>query len=203
MRCHSDYPVCTWTQSVTSPEQHCPGEELVPQLSFIASLFLIARYSSSRGAVNASAQASKITVNPRLAQLRRNFDSNDPFMTNPNFVKGREGTHAIPEWTKDDKQVQELLLRSFPKWRTSTWHREHAARWNRIIHLYYRMNLTQGQVAEEMNLTLKVVNHVLTRINKVAAGLSTNGRPRRPRGRKSDIRKANFRLMIATGSNHE
>jgi hypothetical protein len=124
-----------------------------------------------------------------FGELRRFIDSNDPFMNRGHKIrKRREGSHEIPEWTKSDETVQQVLLASFPKWKVRQWHRNGAARWVRVIHLYYRMNMTQGQVAEEMDLSLKAVNHILTRMNKVATGLSANGRPRRPRGRKPDVR---------------
>jgi hypothetical protein len=136
-----------------------------------------------------------------LKQLRWKLDAEDPFMTRGHGIrKGREGTHSIPDWTKSDKRVLEVLTRSFPKANDRSakqfgQHRRGFARWLRVIYLYYRMNWTQGEVAKEMGLSPKVVNHVLEDMNNVAKNLSANGRQPRRRGRKPD----GFRIEDSTG----
>jgi hypothetical protein len=107
------------------------------------------------------------------------------------IIKPRQGTHNIPDWTKDDRKVREVLLRSFPKLNNDDRHRKSAARWIRIIHLYFRMNMPRAQVLQEMrneggqekvSITLKQVSKIIERIRNAGNGLSTNGRARRSRG---------------------
>jgi hypothetical protein len=136
-----------------------------------------------------------------FGQLRRFIDSNDPFMTRGHKIRklreGKDSGRKRPEWPFSDEAVRQVVSRSFPKPNEKTSHRKGAARWLRVINLYYKMNMTQGQVAEEMGLTRKTVIRILQHLDKVSEGLSANGRERRPRGRKRDCRieDANGRVV--------
>lgn len=77
---------------------------------------------------------------------------------------------SVPDWALDDKKVREVVLRSFPKYGTNARQRKGAARWIRVIHLYFRMGMTRGQVAEEMGVTPVVVKSIVQAIRSVAAG---------------------------------
>lgn len=132
--------------------------------------------------------------NDHLGELRRKIDSNDPFVTGGHQVlKPRSNDKKeVPEWTRDDKKVREILLRSFPKLTTDYKQRVRAARWIRIIHLYFRMHMTRGQVAEEMGVEPGIIRDVVRSIRRVAANRRANGsgvlgvRPRgRPKNRAS------------------
>lgn len=111
-------------------------------------------------------------MNEELRQLRKKFDSKDPFIAGGHqILKPRsDDKKSVPEWALNDKKVKEIILRSFPKFNTDTRQRKGAARWIRIIHLYWRMNQTRGQVAEEMGLKYSVVNNIIAAIKRVARG---------------------------------
>lgn len=109
-------------------------------------------------------------------ELRGQFDGQDPFMTTGHqIITVRRGTHKIPDWTKDKTRIQKLLLRSFPKMMVDSKQREQAGRWARVIHLYFRMQMTSGQVAEEMELPKKKIYDIILRIQRVSHGRRANG----------------------------
>jgi hypothetical protein len=114
--------------------------------------------------------------NPEYAELRGHLDGQDPFMTGGHqIMKTRRGNRIMPEWAKSNKKVQEILIRSFPKLRTNPGQRERAARWATVIHLYFRMQMTSGQVASQMKVTSKVVYDLILRINRASKGLKASG----------------------------
>jgi DNA-directed RNA polymerase specialized sigma24 family protein len=85
----------------------------------------------------------------------------------------------IPEWATDDKQVKELLLRSFPKLKEDPAQMQRAGRWAQVIHLYFRMGWTQSQIADEMNISQAAVNSMLRSISRARNGKqSGTGRDR-------------------------
>lgn len=111
-------------------------------------------------------------------QLRRYLDPKEPFTYR--VVKPRSNDRkGVPDWALDDNKVRQLILTVFPKCGTNTKnlqgattrHREGAAAWIRIIHLYWRMGKTEGQVADEMGTTVKAINHKIHRMRTVAEGL--------------------------------
>jgi hypothetical protein len=127
-------------------------------------------------------------MNEELRQLRKKLDSKDPFMTRGHgIIKPRsDDKKSVPEWTLNDKKVREVVLRSFPDYTTNSRHRRGAARWIRIIHLYFRMGMTRGQVASEMNLSSEAVHDAIKGIRRVASGRRYDNRAKlgvRPRGR--------------------
>ena len=93
----------------------------------------------------------------------------------------------IPAWAEygaeADKLFQQMLLRSFPKYQSKQRHRDGVGRWARVRQLYYLMGMTHSGVAGEMGLSPKAVKDILKDMKNAGKGLSTNGRPRRPRGR--------------------
>ena len=107
------------------------------------------------------------------------------------IVKPRsDDKKSVPDWALDDTKVREIVLRSFPRYATNGRHRKGAARWIRVIHLYFRMGMTRGQVAEEMSLGTGVIRNILLHIRRVVAGMQANGKKRlglRPRGRPKKI----------------
>jgi hypothetical protein len=109
-------------------------------------------------------------------QLRRQFDSKDPFMTRGcGLVKPRSNdSKKTPAWASNDAKVRQLVYSRFPEYQTKQRHRNSAARWIRIIQLYWRMGKTEGQTAAEMessDLTPTKVNRYIGRIQTVAKRL--------------------------------
>lgn len=110
-------------------------------------------------------------------QLRKSFDGSDPFMTQGHqIIKMRRGNRTTPEWVKNNKKIQELLLRSFPKMKTNKTQRMRAGRWARIIHLYFKMKMTYGQVAAELGVTPKRIADFILRIHRASKGRRTDNR---------------------------
>ena len=125
-------------------------------------------------------------------QLRKKFDGADSFVAGGHTVGGKPGTrHAdrvanTPEWANDDEQVRSLLLKVFPKLETDEKQRARAAKWARVIYLYFRMGYVTSRVAMELGVTIKYVDSLLRTIRRVATGKrSDTGRSRglQPRGR--------------------
>jgi len=128
-------------------------------------------------------------------ELRQKFGSSDPFMAGGHqIIKSRTGRgrkkSEIPLWARNDIALQAILLRSFPNLKTSSKQRARAARWVRVVQLYFRMGWTRGQVAAEMKVKPAIVKVIVERIRRVASGrrsrnnsleLSTRGRPRKNR----------------------
>jgi hypothetical protein len=133
----------------------------------------------------------KLTRKRDMARLRGRMDGNDSFMTAHQIKKIRTREREIPLWTLNDKEVRKVLLRSFPNLRTNNKAAISAGRWMRLIHLYYRVQMSNSQVAKEMNMTLNAVKMALKGIRRVAQGrrmdntapLTYNGRGR-PRRNK-------------------
>lgn len=108
-------------------------------------------------------------------RLRNAVDANDQFMTGHGVVKVRTYKRAVPKWTRNDKAVRALILRSFPKMNTDSAQRNAAARWASVIHLYFRMGYTASQVAEEIGSTTMKIEFVIRSIHRVSKGLRANG----------------------------
>ena len=97
----------------------------------------------------------------------------------------------IPLWVYENKKVREILLRAFPKLDLDPVQRRGAGRWARIIHLYYRLKWSRGQIAKEMGLQYYTVNDLIRSIKRVAAGKRANGtglRGQNPVGRPKKVR---------------
>ncbi len=105
-----------------------------------------------------------------MLRLRGKMDGSDTFMTAHQIKKIRTRERVIPPWTLNDKEVQKVLLRSFPTLHTSHAAALRAGRWMRIIHLYYRVQMSNSLVAKEMGMTLNAVKMALKGIRRVARG---------------------------------
>src|SRR5271157_2995548 len=91
-------------------------------------------------------------------QLRSSFDGSDPFMTGGHQIhKTRSSNRKVPEWTTSDKGIQQILLRAFPTLKTNIRQRARAARWARVIYLYYRTRLTKADIAHVLKLNYGTV----------------------------------------------
>ena len=114
-----------------------------------------------------------------MQKLRGKMDGSEGFMSAHQIKKVRTREREIPEWTLNNKEVQKIILLSFPNWRTNEIQRERAGRWVMLIHLYYRARLSGTQVAQEMDTSLNVVKTLLKSIRRVSKGLrADNSGPR-------------------------
>lgn len=130
------------------------------------------------------------------SRLRRKFDSDDPFLIKPRIINTAgatshaQRTYNVPAWALDNEQVKRILLRSFPKLneKTDAGIRQcvKAARWIRVIQLYFRVGWTEAKVAAEMNLSQQTVHGIIRSIRRVRVGTSADGKRllgSTPRGR--------------------
>jgi hypothetical protein len=126
-------------------------------------------------------------MNKDFQQLRRVLGGNDPFMNQGHqIVTLRKRKRPIPEWVMSNQKIREVLLRAFPKLAINQRQRDRAARWARIIHLYFRLQWTSRQVADELGVTHASVTSITRAAVRVAAGKKTRyNEPysTRPRGR--------------------
>jgi len=122
-----------------------------------------------------------------MQNLRKRMDGNDNFMNAFQIKKIRTRERVIPAWTLNDKEVQKILSRVFPKLKTHSASKKAAGRWARVIHLYYRMQMANSQVAKEMGMNLNTLKMVLKGIRRIAKGWRADNRGPwvRPRGRPS------------------
>ncbi len=113
-------------------------------------------------------------------ELRTKIDGADVFFTGHRIVKPRRGRdrsetfRTCPEWAMSDAKTRELLLSSFPKLATNKKQRASAGRWARIIQLYYRKQMTHGQICTELGLSLPTIFSVIRSINRVASGKTSD-----------------------------
>ncbi len=121
-------------------------------------------------------------------KLRNQFGGDDRFMGAYQIKKIRTRAREIPEWTLNDKEVQKVLLRAFPGQHKSFAVTQRAGRWARIIHFYFRMQMSAGWIASELKMTPKNVELAVARIRRVARGYRADNtgprgvrRPGRPR----------------------
>jgi len=109
-------------------------------------------------------------------QLNRSVDQQDPFLTGGHQVVGaRKYKRAVPLWAMSDKATRKVILRAFPNFITDSVQREGAARWASVIHLYFRMGYTRGQIAEEIGSSACKIHGVIRSILRVSKGLRANG----------------------------
>jgi hypothetical protein len=114
-----------------------------------------------------------------FAELRKSVDGSDNFMTGHRIIKSkgrtRNASRIAPEWARSDVEVRKVLLRSFPKLETDSKQRGRAARWASVIHLYFRMQESYLEIAQELEITPTAVKFLIRSIKRVAAGKSANG----------------------------
>lgn len=125
-----------------------------------------------------------------MGELRRHISGSDTFMSGHQIKKIRGRSRRVPAWTKDDAKVAARLLKSFPNLAADPTHRERAARWARVIHLYFRTQMTFSGVAREMGVLPKTVENIVYRIYRAHLGKKSNGgvRSGRPTGRPKSAR---------------
>jgi hypothetical protein len=121
-----------------------------------------------------------------MAKLRTRLDGDDNFMSAHQIKKVRTRERVIVPWTLNNSEVQKVLLRVFPRLRGSYRQAQQAGRWMRVIHLYYRMQLSYSQVAAELKIKKGTVLTLIRSINRAGKNLRIDtGTQREParRGR--------------------
>jgi hypothetical protein len=126
-------------------------------------------------------------LNEDLKQLRNKIDSNDSFINHGHQIKRiRTRLKDIPDWATNNAKLQTLLLTAFPKLETDPKQRQGAARWARVIHLYYRFGMPHNHVVAETGISHGTLTSLLRTIRRAANGRrGNNNQPRgaRPNGR--------------------
>jgi len=110
-------------------------------------------------------------------QLSKLLGTNEGFMTGGyTTVRARSYKRTIPSWALSDKEVQKVLLRAFPRLATDENQRESAGRWITVIHLYFRLGYTRGQIADEFATTTERIKGVIRSIYRVSKGRRADGK---------------------------
>jgi hypothetical protein len=136
-------------------------------------------------------------------QLRKKFDGSDSFVAGGHSVRGGGATRNAariantPEWVNDDVQVRLILLKVFPKLSSDSRQREQAARWMRVIYLYFRRGFPRAKVAMIMNISMSSVKHLILTISRASEGKNKRGVVPKRRGRP----KKNRGPILATSGN--
>lgn len=103
-------------------------------------------------------------------RLRRKIDASDSFTTGHQIIVVRSKERIDPEWSKSDEEIRKILLRTFPSLDSNARQRASAGRWMRVIQLYYRKHMTEGQIAGEIGVSVRTVNQLIYRINRAGRG---------------------------------
>lgn len=126
-------------------------------------------------------------MNEDLRKLRKKFDGDDGFMARGHGIKKvRTRIKDTPVWATNNTLTKALLLSVFPKLRSNTKQRRAAARWARVIHLYYRVGMPRNHVAAEIGITRETFKSLIRNIRRAARGRELHGnrlRGQRPKGR--------------------
>ncbi len=119
----------------------------------------------------------------------------DPVQFQIHIIRGHNGygRRVTPEWVTDERRLQAMLLLAFPKLESDVNQRARAAKWARVIYLFYRAYETTNQIAEMMGITEQTVCSILYRARNAATGLRTDGTPRAAkRGRPPKVRGGTY-----------
>lgn len=95
----------------------------------------------------------------------------------------RRQKRSTPHWVLDDKQIQDLLLKVFPKLKTDLIDRQKAGRWARFIQLYFKAGLSYREVAEEMGEKKETIHTLRRRVVRAQRGEPLNGVKRKKKMR--------------------
>lgn len=118
-------------------------------------------------------------MNDNLAAIRQSVDSDellvtshgDAISTSRHRSFGRD-QKIIPTWAKSDAEIRKILCQVFPRLAHDARQRKAAARWLRVIYLYFRIGMTRGQIVDELHTSNEAIRTILKRIRFAAAGKS-------------------------------
>jgi hypothetical protein len=129
---------------------------------------------------------NRLNLHTAIQKLHRKMDD-DAGMMRVHSI--RKGSRKVPTWALSDGDVRKILRRSFPLLDSNSRQRKQAAFWNRIIHLFFRKQMTRRDTAAEMGVPVDQIRATVQRIRNAAEGWRTNksqkigvnpnGRPKR------------------------
>jgi hypothetical protein len=146
-------------------------------------------------AVNRSRPYRTMVDDAKFSYLRNVVDGNDRFLHSQvkSSAKTSNGKRVreTPAWVNDDKFIQQMLSRAFPKMLTNKTQKQRAALWYQIINVWMRRGVPEGDAVREINekrvgreITAKQLHDTVRRIREAAEGLPTRRKPiGRPRKR--------------------
>lgn len=107
------------------------------------------------------------------SKLRNMVDGSDSFIGGFQIGGLRKHKRKPQPWVNNQKEVQKMLLTAFPKLATNERQRKRAARWVRVLYLYYNLQYTRTQVAADLSITPKAVEMIIERISCAHKGLGS------------------------------
>ena len=129
-------------------------------------------------------------------EMLTKVDSDETFFRGHRIVKSRRGDagdktgapRVCPDWAHDNVKIQGFLLRSFPKLAINAKQRKAAGRWARIIQMYFKSQMTHGQIASELGVNLNTILMLIRSIKLAARGFRAD--TGKARGRRGRLRKS-------------
>jgi hypothetical protein len=102
----------------------------------------------------------------------------------------------VPEWAKTNEGIRKVILTAFPKYETNEIQYLRAQRWATVIYMFWRVQYTNTDIAEELGTTIEEVDLILKRARRVAANRRADtGKPRSDKRRgNAKKRSCPFRL---------
>lgn len=100
----------------------------------------------------------------------------------------------IPEWTKSNAEIQRVICSAFPRFETNERQQFFARRWAAVIYLFWRLRYSEGDIADELRVSVETVNWIIAAAKRVSQGKRTDGQERsasksgRPKKRKSTFK---------------
>ena len=94
----------------------------------------------------------------------------------------------IPDWAKTDDGIQKIIRTVFPKFETNENQNFRAGKWAAVAYLFWRVQFTDKDIAEELGIPLQEVIEIIRRIRRVAVGKTTGGYERLKAKKRSTFR---------------
>jgi hypothetical protein len=91
----------------------------------------------------------------------------------------RREERLIPEWAQTPEGMQKILLTAFPKLKTDSSQRKRAARWARVMWLYFCVGLPYSEVAYDLGENPRIIEHIIQAIIRTSEGKTWRGKPRK------------------------
>jgi hypothetical protein len=108
-------------------------------------------------------------------KVYKHVDFKESFMRSHTIVRARTYKRVVPDWARNNKATQKIILQAFPNMATDPEQRAQAARWAAVIHLYFRVGYTRGQIVEELGSSYSKIHGVIRSILRVSKGLRADG----------------------------
>jgi hypothetical protein len=134
-----------------------------------------------------------------FAALRKKVHGKDKFIDAISVHGNPNASHATrlqrtPEWVGDDRQIEIIIDRMFPRWREGSRQLRQAIQYYQVFRLYFRVGLTEEQTSAHSGFSVAKVRRIVNGINRVRRGLTVNGRPRKKAGRGRPRKQRSFEV---------